>query len=183
MNGQQGMNGNALGSSPVASNADAPAAAGLSPFQQEAQQNHQAAKDQYSQVKDANSMLSKVRKSMDKLVALGDNVSMDDVIRMSGDLVIAGLDPKAVASLLADAPEGGEALHGWLSMHEQTLLQQEQQMQQASAVSRHRLGVSAMHELVAHHLADGQQSAPPAGADAGGGAAPAPNALGAPSNG
>ena len=170
-----GLGGGAVGAAPLP--AQPSDSDGGTPFQQSATKHHASMRDQYQQAKDATSVMTKVRKAMDKITALGDNVTFDDLIRMSGDLVIAGLDPKAVAALIADAPQGGDALHGWLQMHDQTLRQTEELGARAHAVQQHRLGVAAIHELMAHHLAEGQGQQPIAAA------APAsPNSLGAPSN-
>jgi hypothetical protein len=94
-----------------------------------------------------------IRKSLDKLSEKQDMVTMEDIVAEAGKLVSHGLDPIALAGILADAPQtgGGEALGGWIADHAQTAAQGEQQLIMQHEIFKHKMGVSAMHLLLAHH--------------------------------
>ena len=142
-------------------------------------------KAQHDKLLGAAGTLSKVRTELDSLVKLGDMVTVEDVIKGAGGLVAAGLEPKAVAGLLADMPQSGEALASWLKAHDVDVTAREQQLEQMHSGVRHELGVKAMRVLAAHGA--GQQSMPqpsaqalpPAGGPAGSLAGGSPNPLGA----
>jgi hypothetical protein len=93
-----------------------------------------------------------IRKGLEKLSDKQDVVTMDDIVEEAGKLVSQGIDPMALAGILADAPQegGGEALGGWVASHAQVAAQGEQAMMQQHALARHNMAVSAIHLLMAH---------------------------------
>lgn len=95
-------------------------------------------------------MLAKVREQMDKLTALADTVTQDDVVEAAGKLVGAGLGSVAVAGILASMPEDGEALQGWVRQQDQQIVQREAQAVRALQLTRHQLGVTAMKSIIGH---------------------------------
>lgn len=108
------------------------------------------------QTTDGLNKLDKIRKGLERLADKQDMVTMDDVIDEAGKLVTHGIDPMALAGLLADAPQegGGEALGGWVASHAQTAMLAEQRLIQAHNLAMNRTAISAMHMLMAH--ANGQ---------------------------
>jgi hypothetical protein len=124
-------------------------------------------------------LLVKTRQELDALVAKGDSVTPEDVIEGAGALVGAGADVHGISGMLASMPQGGgQALVGWLKQQDQFVQQKEAQIEQTIDLSRHRLGVSAMHQLLGHHLADQASSPRPLS----GGAPSIASASEAPSN-
>jgi hypothetical protein len=115
--------------------------------------------------------LGDLRGELDSLVAKGTAITPEHVIESAGRLVGRGADPRGLAGLLADMPEGAEPLLAWLRQHEAVLAQNEAQAQRAHEATRHALGVSALHQIIGHTI-------DPEGMSAG---APAPE--GAPANG
>jgi hypothetical protein len=109
---------------------------------------------------EASSTLRKVREGMDRLTALGDIATQDDVVGEAGKLVGHGLDPGAVASLLADMPEGGEPLKAWIAQHDLQIKQREAQQTQVHDQVRHELATTALRVLFAHHAMDMHQGIP-----------------------
>lgn len=135
-------------------------------------------KAQHDKLSGAAGTLAKVRTELDSLVKLGDMVTVEDVIKGAGGLVAAGLEPKAVTGLLADMPQGGEALASWLKAHDADVTAREQQLEQVHSQVRHDMGVKAMRVLAAHGQGAAQpmpQTQPMSSAPAGG----PPNPLGA----
>ena len=131
----------------------------------------------YGKASEARDTLDKVREQMDSLVKLGDSITPEDVIKSAGALVGAGLEPNAMASLLADMPEGGEALQAWIKQHDQDVTQREQQLDQVHGAIRHQLGASALRLLMAHSAAGAMQAPGPLSPQ-GPASAPAGNPLG-----
>lgn len=136
---------------------------------------HDSAKAQLGKLKNAVSMVDSIRREMGELSKLGDMVTPEDVIRGAGALVGEGADPGHLAALLADMPQGGQAIQGWLSQHEQVLGQNEGLIKSQLGLARHALGVAAFHKLAMHHIETLHEQ----GAQA---PQPVPNAL-EPSNG
>jgi len=124
----------------------------------------------YQKASEAQAMLDKVRLQMDSLAKLGDSVTPEDVIKSAGELVAAGLEPNAMASLLADMPTNSEALQSWIAQHDQQVTQREQQLDQVHGAIQHQMGATGMRLLMqnkAHEMMAG------AGPMAGQGPAPA----------
>ena len=134
---------------------------------------HEQAKAHYAKTTAADSMLNSVRAELDKLTSLGDTVTSEDVIQAAGRLVAAGLTPMAMAGLLADMPEGGQALANWVAVHDQDVTQREAQLAPVHALVRHQVGVTGLHSLMQQ-----MQTGP-----GGPGAAPLPMTGGAVPNG
>jgi len=118
-------------------------------------ENHQRTVAMFDQTKGALKKLDVIRKSLERLADKQDVVTMDDVIQEAGKLVAHGIDPMALAGILADAPQegGGEALGGWVAAHAQAAAQGEQQLMQQHDQVRNDMGVSAIHMMMAHHNA------------------------------
>lgn len=98
--------------------------------------------------------MDSLRQSLARLTEKGDVVTPEDVIEEAGKLVGRGLDPMALAGVLADMPQqgGGQALAGWLAQHAMAAAASEQQIKAQNNVARHAMGVSALHELMGHSI-------------------------------
>lgn len=116
----------------------------------------------YQNLSQTQSKLAMVGDSLAKLVKLGPAVTVDDVMEQARGLVAAGVEPKALASVLADMPpgQGGEPLAGWVIQHSQTVAQRAQALAPLLAQSRQELGASAIRLLAGHHLTNPARSAP-----------------------
>lgn len=113
---------------------------------------HDSAKAQYDKLKAVMAKSAAVRSELDTLAKLGDQVGPEDVIQGAGRLVAAGLDPHALAGLLADMPtNGGAALSQWVQMHDQGAREGEAQMAPQLAQARHAMGLSALRLMSATH--------------------------------
>ena len=104
----------------------------------------------FNKMKQACQTLAKVRGELDSLLALGDTVTQEDVVKAGSGLVAAGLSAPAVAGLLADMPPDGEALQAWVSQHDQQTQAREAQAQHALAITRHELGLTAIRHIIGH---------------------------------
>ena len=124
----------------------------------------------YSKATEARAMLDKVRLQMDSLAKLGDSVTPEDVIKSAGKLVAAGLEPNAMASLLADMPQNAEALQSWIASHDQQVTQREQQLDQVHGAIQHQMGATGLRLLMQNKAKEMMAGA---GAMGGGGTAPA----------
>jgi hypothetical protein len=115
-------------------------------------EQHQRNKALFSQTGQALKKIDVIRKGLERLADKQDVVTMDDIIDEAGKLVAHGIDPMALAGILADAPQegGGEALGGWVASHAQAAAQGEQAMMQQHTLARHNMGVSAIHLIMAH---------------------------------
>lgn len=173
--------GNVLAPAPSGAPAPQPQAGTMpeahSQLETSVQQAHSGAAAKVSKLKEALAQADNIRGELAGLSAMGDNVTAEDVIKGAGNLVGKGGDPMAMASLLADMPQGGQALSTWLGQHTQQLGANEQQIKQQLALAQHDAGSAALHVIAMHHIgeqfkaAQGQQ-APPVGNDLEG----APNA-------
>ncbi len=114
--------------------------------------SHGQAKAAYDNTTKALGQLDAIRKGLERLSDKGDMVMMEDVIEEAGKLVGHGVDPVALAGLLADAPQegAGEALGGWVATHAITAATAEQQLLAAHNAARHEMGVSALRLIMAH---------------------------------
>src|SRR4249920_3249111 len=85
---------------------------GLDGAMQALQKGHGQAKAAFEQTSRAVAMMDHVRKGLEKLSNRGDMVTPEDVIAEASKLVAHGIDPAALAGILADMPQegGGEAL-------------------------------------------------------------------------
>lgn len=115
-------------------------------------QQHTRSVAQFDQTTKALKKLDAIRKGLERLQDKQDLVTMDDVVDEAGKLVAHGIDPMALAGMLADAPQqgGGEALGGWVASHAQTAAMGEQRLMIQNNIARHQMAVSAIHLLTAH---------------------------------
>lgn len=114
--------------------------------------DHGRAKAAYEQTTKALSQIDAIRKGLELLSDKGDMVVMEDVIEEASKLVGHGIDPSALAGLLADAPQegGGEALGGWVATHAMTAAAAEQQLLVMHSAARHQMGVSSLRMIMSH---------------------------------
>jgi len=132
-----------------------------------AQSQLEESQARYGKLNLAKSLLGKVRAEMDGLAKLGDTVQHEDVIKAAGALVGAGLSPEAMAAMLADMPQEGEALQAWVASHDQDVRAREAQLKEVMGLYRHKMGVDALSVLAGHHTAPGAQEAPSTEPEAG----------------
>ncbi len=160
------MNGNVLEASPVQPG-PGPQPVG-NPLLDPLHAAHDQAKAQFKQVSQVGGLLKATRQELDQLVALGDSVTAEDVIKGAGSLISAGADPHSITAMLANPqspmPSGGEALAGWVAQQDQMVKQKEAQFAPANQLAQHKLGVAALHVLAGHHMNDdgASESAPAA---------------------
>lgn len=126
------------------------------------EQSHQSAQAMYAQTSKHIAMLDKVDAGLQNLAKLGDSITTDNVIEEAGNLIGAGFGPHDMAAMLADMPQGGQALAAWVQQHVQAVEANRAQATQMHDVIRHEVGVSAANMLL-HHPAHNQgTSATPA---------------------
>lgn len=121
---------------------------------------HSQAKAQYDELSDISDMQEATRAELDKLVAMGDAVSLEDVMKGMAGLVGAGANPKALTAMMAGnpaqgqqpMPSGGQALAAWLQQQDQFVKGHEQAMAGAKAQAAHSTVASALQMLSAHHM-------------------------------
>lgn len=124
------------------------------------QQQHQQYSALYQKSNDTNQMFAKLKAGLDSLLALGDGVQPEDVIKEAGTLVAAGADPHNLAAQLATMPtSGGQALAGWVQQQDQAAAANLAKQEPSHAALRHELGVSALRVLAAHHFEGGSNAA------------------------
>jgi hypothetical protein len=110
------------------------------------------AKAAYADTKKALKGVDLVRKGLEHLSDKQDMVTMEDIISEAGKLVAHGLDPVALAGVLASAPVngGGEALGGWIASHAQAAMRGEQALLAQHNLNRYQVSVAGIHLLMAH---------------------------------
>jgi hypothetical protein len=123
---------------------------------------HTQANAQWDKLKSASGQLDSMRTELDKLVAMGDVVTGDDVLKSAGRMVAAGQSAKVMAGLLADMPSDGPSLQQWIGQQDARIRQQEQQVASASAQARHQVAVTGLHVLHAYGTL-GEPASPQAG--------------------
>lgn len=111
------------------------------------------AKARYEAVKKSVGMLDAVRRELGSLRDKGDFISEDDVVRSAGSLVHEGLDPQAMAGLLADMPSNPQGMSDWVEHLWSTMSQREAMLMPQLAQARHAMGVAALQALAGHHIA------------------------------
>lgn len=122
-------------------------------------EQHSAAAAKLAKVDEVAARARAARQQFDHLMALGDLVEEDDLVSAAGRVIAAGGDPIAIASLLADAPQGSsQALSQWIGQQDQQFKAKEQQLAAAQAVIRHQAGLAALRLLAGHSF--GQTQAP-----------------------
>lgn len=149
------------------------------------EQAHTGAVAQWDKTKSATAMLDNMREQLDRLVALGDMVSSEDVLDAVTELVASGASAPTMAGLLADMPPDGPSLQQWILQQDQKVEQMEQAAEQQSKLAQHNVAVTGLHVLHAYGTlgepAAQQQQGGPGNALAGPQAAVSP-AAGAPPN-
>lgn len=117
------------------------------------QQAHGKSSSQFDKLATSRKMLDSVRSSLDALTKLGDTVEPEDVIKAAGDLTGAGLEPAALAQLLATMPQGGGVgLAAWVQQQDQMVTQREAAVDQQQKLAAHQLGVDSLHLLMHDHM-------------------------------
>lgn len=133
------------------------------PLQQTVQDAHQQAAAKVGKIRQAQQMVGKMLGTMDGLSKLGDLVTPEDVMKGAGEIVGHGGDPMQIAGLLADMPQGGEAIAQWLSGNVEKLQGAKANLDQAMAGAQHEAGVAALHSIAMHHIGQAYGAgAPPA---------------------
>jgi hypothetical protein len=127
-----------------------PDLAGLLPHMEGALQQHVTKYDKLSEIAGKATVM---RETLDSLVKKGDMIDQDDLIDAAGKLVSRGFPAAEIASFLAEAPENGEALQGWIMQHDMKLRQNEMQLKEMQSITRHQMGVNALRLLGAHSMA------------------------------
>lgn len=126
------------------------AAPGPSPMAQHFGSAEDAAEAQWNKASEASGQVAALRRSLDKLAAFGDTVTMDDLVEAAGDMVAAGIPAIQVASSLAEAPEQPAQLQAWVQEKLQQLAPKEEQMRQVKAEAGYGLAQASMTSLIAH---------------------------------
>lgn len=106
---------------------------------------------QYDKLRVAQHMLDVTQEGLDRLAALGDTVTTEDVVHEAGVLVAQGLDPIEMAGMLAEMPEKGEQIVEWLAGHVQDLAEREAQLQMVTRAVRQEIATGAMRKLMVQH--------------------------------
>jgi len=127
------------------------------PLQQELTDHMYRSKAMYDQTGKAIRQVDAIRKELEKLADKQDMVTMEDVIAAAGRLVGHGLDPLALAGILADAPQdgGGAALGGWVQSHAQAAMEGEQKLLALHDSNAHEMGVAAAHVMMVNEMGGG----------------------------
>lgn len=104
--------------------------------------------------------LDLIRRSLNRLSDKKDMVNLDDIIDEAGKLVSHGIDPVALAGVLASAPQegGGQALAGWVATHAANAAASEQQLRMQHNQNAHDMGVAALHSIMAAVTGHGMPS-------------------------
>ena len=146
------------------------------------QGEYKSALAQFDKAKKSFMTVTKVATEVEKLVDMGDSVTLDDVVSAAGKMVGFGLTATAIASLLAGAGGGppvpqkeGQALASWCKTQAEQLEQRKQQVTVALDKARHAALVSGEHILQATHVGGTQ------GAESGAQSAMSPASTSAPS--
>lgn len=110
-------------------------------------QAHTGAVTQWDKMKEGQAALKNTREQLDKLVALGDMVTGDDVLDAATELVASGQSAATLAGLLADMPQDGPSLQQWILSQDQRVEQQEQAVEQGAKLAQHQVAVTAAQLL------------------------------------
>jgi hypothetical protein len=165
------MNSMALGGEPSPSPeglglASPPSTPALDPVQ--IKSNHDQIKAAFGATTQAIAKVDRIRTELTKLSEMGDVVTTEDVIKGAGTLVGHGIDAHVLAGIMADMPESGPQIAGWLATHVENLGALEQRLMAQKEVQREHLGHAGMQLLMSHVMSGGT----PAGAPS-----PSPSAL------
>lgn len=110
----------------------------------------EAAKQVFDKLTAAQRQVRATKAELDKLVAMKDTVTQDDVVKAAGGMVAAGIPAVQVAGILAEMPDNGEALEAWLASKDQKVSAQLDQVNQAVTGARYKLGLSALRHIIAY---------------------------------
>jgi hypothetical protein len=142
-----------------------PGPTGMPNSQDDLDSAHGNAAGWFQHVQKANKEIQTTRKELDKLSALGDSVTPEDVIESAARQVASGRDPVQLATSLADMPQnGGEALATWVKQKDQMVQQAEAHMGMIEPHARHMMGVAALHKLIGHQVGTPGDGEPAMGA-------------------
>lgn len=111
---------------------------------------HDSAKSLFDHASMMQKRMETVTQELNSLAKMGASVTSEDVISGVGKLVAAGSDPMKMAGVLADMPDGGEALQAWVAQHAQQQQQVQQHYQQLHVIAQHEMGASALRALAGH---------------------------------
>lgn len=112
---------------------------------------HSTLRARFDKLEEAEGRLAAVRGEMDHLVSLGDVVQTEDVVKAASRLVGHGLDPRSLASMLADMPtSNAEQLAAWVLSQDAQVRGREAQLASVAGATRHALGIAAMRVLMQH---------------------------------
>lgn len=145
------------GGLPTAATGDSatnPPSLGLPPPKSGIPQHFASEEDQarlkFDKIKDASDKVAATRTELDKLIAFGDTVSVDDVVEAAAGMVAAGIGATDVAGTLADMPEQPAQLQAWVKEQSEKLKPSEVKVQQALAGARQALGTASFRSILAH---------------------------------
>lgn len=122
---------------------------------------HDDARTKFDELKDVDAQLKRGRTILDDLIAKGDTVSVDDVVKAAGKMVGAGFEPKGMAGLLAtlppEAPAGTQgpanlALQAWVQQRADALTALEAKAAQSLNAAAHEMGVHALRAIAGHSI-------------------------------
>lgn len=114
---------------------------------------HNYHKAVHTKVSNADRMLKVIRAEMEKLTAMADTVSPEDVIAAAGRVVGHGVPAKDMAQLLASMPaQAGQGLAAWISQQNQMVQQQEAEVARVREISAHRVALSAFENAAASDM-------------------------------
>lgn len=136
-----------------------------------------ATKAQWNKVRGVLSVTTMAKEELGELQKLGPTVGAEDVIESAGRIVGNGMSPQEMAAELANLPQGGQAIAGWLADTETKLGGQQTQLEAIAEGLRHQMAVQATHVLLAHDMHAKAQAAPMGGPLAAGSPQASPEAL------
>ena len=155
-----GMNGNMPGPNALAASGGGPPSPPPFNVMQHTEDNWKQAQAQHKVLLQSVKRMDSVRRELDALAKLGDQVQVEDVIKGAGTLVGTGFAPAAVAQLLSTMPTtGGEALQAWVEQQDQQVQGAEAQLQKKVTASSIHRGITAMASLHADHVKGQMQQA------------------------
>lgn len=128
-------------------------------------QAHDTARAMFNRTSEAMKHLGTISAKLGDLAKLGDVVTPEEVLKAAGELVAGGtFTPHEAAVTLADMPDNGVALGGWVQQHLANTQELGQKLGQMHALARHELGASGMRLLAMHAGLEVQAGQPPGGA-------------------
>lgn len=123
---------------------------GPSDMQQHFMSQEDAEGEKFKKLKSAKKKMDLTLKQFDKLSALGDTVSMEDVMEAASNMVAAGIPTISIASMLAEAPEQPSQLQAWVGEQIQKIAPKAAQLDQIYSQAGYSLGLSALKSIMSH---------------------------------